>query len=585
MTIMMSQIQIDRRTLGVTFIDTPEPKANVRVWAPLARQAAISINNNSASLPLSPEEAGYWAIETDRIKPGDLYTFILDDEKESADPASLVQPQGLYGPSQAFDVNVFYWEDSCWINLPLDEYIIYELDIFNFTPEGTFKATVRKLAYLKQLGINAIAIKPVTPFPESSSQPDNAFRYAVQTSYGGPGQLQQLINACHYEGIAVIMDMTYKQASPQQNLPRSLGVSKTRRQTIDRPAALASRIQQEAYRRYLLENVLMWFRDFHVDALRLDIDHTIPDLGQLLPEIRAYTDALTATTGRQYYLLIEQDLQPAVMQAYNQNRQKTSTCQQTAGVGYRSCYEECGTLIHQAKVYRDDCLYDKHFSQILQELFDRKAENAFEKPFVMLSKKYGQLPDEPADEHIDVELLKLIAGSVMVSPYVPTLFMGEEWGAMSPFADLDQVDQMGVGYPADEQLCLTERAPMLMSALLDDQASHMLYRYYQALTMLRREQPALNHLNQKQTEVFHQSGEPTLILHRWYRENHVICLMNFSDKEQRIEVPKIGREWAKLLDSADPIWYGPQASAMSINDPDHLLMQPESIVVYKVIGH
>ncbi|WP_338874672.1 alpha-amylase family glycosyl hydrolase [Spirosoma sp. SC4-14] len=576
---MMSQIQIDRRTLGVTF--TADRKANVRVWAPLAKQAAISTNNHSGSIPLSPEEPGYWSAETDQIKPGDLYTFVLDDEKESADPASLIQPQGLYGPSQAFDTNAFYWEDSCWINPPLDEFIVYELDIYNFTPEGTFKAIVRKLAYLKELGVNAIVIKPVTPFPEVRSQTDSAFMYAVQASYGGPGQLQHLINACHYEGIAVIMDMAYHQGSPQQNSPRNLGVSKTRRQPADRAATRTNRLQQEAYRRYLLENVLMWFRDFHIDALRLEIAHTIPGSENLLQEIRSYTNALTAITGRQYYLLVEQDMQPAAIQSQDQNDYEINgTRQMTAGGGYHSCYEEYGTLIHQTRVYREDCLYDKNFSGILQELFDRKAENAFGKPFVMISQKYDQLLDEPSDERIDMELLKLIAGSVMVSPYVPTLFMGEEWGATNPFLGLSQVEP---GYSTDERFCLMDREPMLMSALLEDHTSHTLYRYYQALTALRREQPALNHLNQKQMEVFHQSGHPTMVLHRWYNENHVLCLMNFSDKTEPIAIPRVGRAWTKLLDSADPAWYGPRASALSISDTNLLLLQPESIVVYKAV--
>ena len=356
MNLMKNQPDLKKRALGVTF--STEHQANVVLWNPLAKKVELSINDHAAHLPLTSDGSGYWHLETDQLKPGDTYMFVLDDEKECADPASLFQPQGVYGPSQAVDTNKFYWEDSCWVNPPLDEYTMYELDVTTFRPEGTFDAVIKKLGELKRLGINALLIKSVSSIPGS---PNELFLYAVQASYGGPYQLQRLINACHFEGVAVILDVNYAKISRQNEQLNAYRSSK----------------QEEAGRRYLIENALMWFRDFHIDALRLNAVYTLPDSEQILKEIRTFTNQLTAITGTHHCLLVEHELTNKSF-AGNTSTKNPQPEGRFEPISTNERYDSyCAD--HQPsklsiKTYREDYLYDDHFSSVLRELFGRQTE-------------------------------------------------------------------------------------------------------------------------------------------------------------------------------------------------------------------
>lgn len=351
----MRTIDIHNRSIGLVF--TPDQTAQVTVWAPSAKKVAVLLNDDSASLPLLKDDAGYWLAETDLVKPGDQYKFILNDEIECADPASLSLPQGIYGPSQAFNTGAFYWEDSGWVNPPLAEAIIYELDICTFTADGTLKAVVNRLRHLKRLGINTILLRPVIPFPTGQSQHrDGSFLFAVQSCYGGPYQLQQLINACHYEEIAVILDLACKQPSLQTE-SRSRGSLK--RSVRQLQATAADKTSFDAWQHYLIENALMWFRDFHADALRLEGFHTLPDSDELLRSLRLHADALTAVTGCQYYLLIDQELPLTLYARQHLHLQ-----------GER--YNDNGsTSDYQTREYQGDYVYDRQFASILQNLFSQ----------------------------------------------------------------------------------------------------------------------------------------------------------------------------------------------------------------------
>ncbi|SFC21887.1 alpha-amylase family protein [Spirosoma endophyticum] len=370
MKIIENQPDINRRTLGVTF--PTDHQANVVLWAPLAKQVALSINDHVTNLPLTNDDSGYWHLETDQLKSGDTYTFVLDDEKVCADPASLAQPQGVYGPSQAVDTNKFYWEDSCWINPPLDDYTVYELDVRTFSPEGTYDAVVRQLGQLKKRGINALLIKSLSSVIAS---PDELFLYATQASYGGPYQLHHLVNACHYEGIAVILDINYTEISKQNAY---LKFHRSNKQKVNqRESTFANDSQRGAGRRYVIENALMWFRDFHIDALRLNAVYTLPDSEQILTEIRAYTDQLTDQTGTHYCLLVEHEL---ANKSFTGNKATQNTHQDNELLSV-SAIENSSSFFTDnqpnklpIKTYREDCMYDQYFSSVLRELFGRQTQ-------------------------------------------------------------------------------------------------------------------------------------------------------------------------------------------------------------------
>ncbi|MBN8821328.1 MULTISPECIES: alpha-amylase family glycosyl hydrolase [unclassified Spirosoma] len=583
---MSNTIEYPQRSLGLTF--TPDRKARLHIWAPFAEKVVVTLPMKSLELPLQKGTDGYWNTETDQIKPGDLYTFVINDEQECADPASLIQPQGVYGPSEAFDTSAFYWEDAHWINPPINEYIIYEVDICTFTPAGTLKALIHKLNYLKKLGVTAILLRPVPPFLNpNDQQPGSPFLYAVQSSCGGPAHLQQLVNACHFEGIAVILDLVYQwgeQPAKEVGNVGFLGHSQTR--MPNRKPALS----HEANERYIIENMLMWFREFHIDALQLTDSQTLPDADQLLHQMRTHTSALTRITGRQYYLLAEH----AITQRLSGNDQQTGDLfveqvppEKMAEATGISFDQDMVIRRCQTRHYQESYLYDSDFSAALDELFDQGDGDGVGEGLMSIAQKcaktHPSLLEAYADQSLSTEFVKLMAGYIMVSPCIPTLFMGEEWGAMNPFQTLTPGEPVSIG-SVPESL-LVDQESQSVSALpwerLSEQSCSTLYQYYQSLTALRRQQPALHHLNSGQTRTIQKQGEPTIRMHRSYKANEVVCLMNFSPEKQVVTLPESRNGWQKLLDSADPVWGGPGQSPELVTTTTMLTLQPESIVVYK----
>ncbi|WP_288426807.1 DUF3459 domain-containing protein [uncultured Spirosoma sp.] len=543
----MSQSAAQKRLLGVPF--STDKQVITGACPPVAKSLTDSVNHHAPLLPLANDGSGYWQLTTDRVKPGDNYT----NNTKRVDPASQLQPQGVYGPSQAFDSTVAYWEDSSWINPPIDEYIIYEIDVHTFTPEGTLKALVDKLDHVKQLGTNAILLRPVTPFASAPDQaPDSNFLFVVQYSYGGPDQLQHLINVCHYEGLAVILDLPYEELDWSTTFP-----DKERSET--------------AHRQHLVQNALMWFRDFHVDALVLAGIHGLPDTDCLLRAIREQTSALTAQTGRQHYLLTEQDLTLVSRGATaSKRREKANTSSASAG-----------QIQPSTALARNDCLCDGTFSTILRDLFEREADSATDNAFTKLLQTYHNT-DTTSTSQSDYELLKLRAGAVLVGPCIPTLFMGEERGAFHRFRNATNGDPALADVAPDqiERTAANKPITELPWKTLDESQRQTLYRYYQSITALRRQHPALYHLNPNQLTVTYQPENHTVLLHRWYKTDHVLCLLNFSTDKQTVTLPEFGAPLQKLLDSADPAWDGPGASPESLTDTGHITAQPESIVVY-----
>ena len=210
----MERIDVSRRTIGINI--QQDGTASVRVWSPLANSIGLKISGRKISL--EKQDYGYWHLHTDEISLGDRYTFLIDEEKEYPDPASLSQPDGVHGPSVVVDLTRFTWSDKSWKNISLGEYIIYELHTGTFSDQGNFGGIEQRLAYLKELGITAIEVMPVSQFPGDRNWGyDGVFPFAVQNSYGGAEALMHLVDLCHREGIAVVLDIVYNHVGPEGN--------------------------------------------------------------------------------------------------------------------------------------------------------------------------------------------------------------------------------------------------------------------------------------------------------------------------------------------------------------------------------
>ncbi|GAB3960962.1 malto-oligosyltrehalose trehalohydrolase [Spirosoma harenae] len=619
---MESHIPVDTRLIGVTF--PAGNQATVRVWAPLANHVALHLHESSKKLPLVREELGYWTLKTDEIKPGDLYTIILNEEAEHPDPASLSQPQGFYGPSQAIDITTFYWEDQSWVNPPLEDYLIYELHTATFTPEGTFAAIESKLDYLKALGITAIEIMPVAQFSDDRNWGyDGVFTHAVQHSYGGASDLQHLINACHFRGIAVVLDVVYNHFGPQGGFLKEFGPYLTNKYCT--PWGDAVNFDDawcDGVRQFVIENVLMWFRDFQVDALRLDAVHAIKDCSarHILAELREHVDRLMASTGRRHYLIAECDLNdprfinPLSEHGYGMDAQWIDefhhSLRVTVGEKRIGYYADFNGINHLAKAYQDGYVYDGQFSEVRQKLFGCKAENNPGQQFIVFSQNHDQVGNrrrgERSSQLFSFSVVKLMAGAVLVSPYIPLLFMGEEWGESNPFLFFSGHQEPEIANmvregrqaefasfhseheapdPQDEETFYQSK---LQWDLVDQEPHQTLLRYYQTLIALRQQLPALHKLNRHQMEVIAYEDQQTIVLHRWHDDQHTLCLMNFSKESQSLSMAITGggTKWQKLLDSSDNQWELSSESE-SNSAPDYyestmapVSIQAESIVIY-----
>jgi maltooligosyltrehalose trehalohydrolase len=611
----MRQIDINRRMIGINF--KSNGAAEVLVWAPKVEKLSIDLIEAGTSLPLHKQEYGYWSLETEDIKPGTHYKFLLNDEAAHPDPASLSQPGGVHNASEAIDLTSYKWQADDWNNIDLQDYIFYELHTGTFTSEGTFKALEQKLNYLKDLGVNAIEIMPVAQFPgERNWGYDGVFPFAVQNSYGGAKGLQHLVDTCHQKNIAVVLDVVYNHLGPEGNYMDLYGHYFTDKyHTPWGNAVNFDDAWSDAVRQYFIENVLMWFRDFRIDALRMDAVHAIKDFSpvHILKEIREHVDRLMQETGRRHYLIVEMDLNdtrfinPISKGGFGMDAQWIDefhhALRVTAGEASTGYYSDFNGLKHLAKSYKDAYVYDGQYSPHRKKTFGVKAEDNPGEQFVVFSQNHDQVGNrmlgERTSQLVSFEMQKLLAGAVICSPFLPMLFMGEEYAETNPFLyfvshtgkELAEAVSKGrkkefadfhiegeAPDPNDEQTFLHSK---LQWDLLQKEPHRNMFSYYQRLLALRKKEPALHHLSRTELEVAANEENKTLALYRWHDNDYVVCLMNFSKKTQEFVMPAEGSEWNKLLGSADIQWGGVDSTKDCVNGGEKISLPAESLLIYK----
>lgn len=607
------------RTLGVTFTASgvsADENACICVWAPLAKNVALRHCDRALTIALqndAPE--GYWQTTTDLLRPGDRYKFVLDGA-EWPDPASLSQPGGVHGPSQAVDTGAFTWTDSDWHNHPLEDYLIYELHTGTFTPDGTFASIEAKLDYLVELGVNAIEIMPVAQFPGTRNWGyDGVSPFAVQNSYGGAEGLHHLVDACHRRGLAVVLDVVYNHIGPEGNYFPNYGPYFTSKHHTPWGNAINfDDTHCEHVRRYFIENVLMWFRDFHLDALRLDAVHAIRDDSEkhILREMKEQVDQLMTETGRRHYLIIEFDenetryIQPLAQDGYGMDAQWNDdfhhALRVTAGGEKSGYYADYDGIKHLAKAYTDAYVYDGAYMPQRARVVGKSTKNIPGCQFIVFSQNHDQVGNrmrgERPSELVSFEMQKLMAGAVMSSPYLPMLFMGEEWGEVNPFlyfvshSDPDLIESVRKGRkeefaafqnesgeapdPQDER---TFQQSKLQWDRLTQKPHQTMFQYYQTLLAIRKQTP-LGQPDRECLAVIVEEEWQTLVVHRKQDRQQVVCLMNFSSDTQTITMPMNEQRWLLVLDSADPRWLGPAAAPATMVGSSNVTVQPESILVY-----
>jgi maltooligosyltrehalose trehalohydrolase len=615
---MFRETNCEIRQIGVNFNKTGE--ATIVLWAPAATQVKIKIESLVTSIALEPEAYGYWQLTTDQLLPGQRYNFELTTANgvlQRADPASLFQPEGVHGPSEAVNLRDYPFTDQQWQTVPLNEYIIYELHVGTFSPDENFLGIEQKLDHLIELGITAIEIMPVATFPGNRNWGyDGVFPFAVQGSYGGPVGLQNLVNACHQKGLSVILDVVYNHFGPEGNYFADFAPYFTDKyQTPWGKAINFDDAFSDGVRHFFIENVLQWFRDFHIDALRLDAVHAIRDLSakHILAEIKESVAILSTHTGKNYHLIVECDLNDPkyinllAKQGYGMDAQWMDefhhALRVAAGQKREGYYTDFNGIADLAKSYQDAYVYDGTFSEERKKTFGAKATENPGQQFIVFSQNHDQVGNrmlgERTSQLVSFEMQKLLAGAVFVAPFIPLLFMGEEWAAPNPFlyfvshSDQELIKAVQNGRAAEfKAFHLEGEAPdpqdpqtfaesKLQWEILNEAKHQQMFAYYRSLIALRKNNVVLKNLDREKLTVTVLTAQNSLILKRWQADECIVCVLNFSPTAQNVDLPmEQERPLTRLFDSGASIWGGQSTASEIINANENVIVQPESLVIY-----
>jgi len=412
------------------------------VWAPHAGRVTLALGDER--IPMDSDGAAF-SVEA---PIGADYGFLLDDDETVLpDPRSRWQPDGVHGRSRVY-ADDFAWTDAEWQGRELANGVIYELHIGTFTPEGTLDAAIARLDHLVDLGIDFVELLPVNAFNgEHNWGYDGVLWYAVQESYGGPAAYQRFVDACHARGLAVIQDVVYNHFGPSGNyLPRFGPYLRSGQATSWGDSV---NLDEEWVRGYILDNATMWMRDYHVDGLRLDAVHALVDTGDkhLLQELAEETSVLAALVHRPLTLIAESDLNDPVMisprpEAYGLTAQWSDDYHHALHValtgetsGY---YEDFASLGALAKTATRGFFHDGTWSSFRER--DHGTPLPEDTPtwkLVAFAQDHDQIGNRAAGDRLsatlDDDMLLVAAVLTLAGPFTPMLFMGEEFGARTPW--------------------------------------------------------------------------------------------------------------------------------------------------------
>jgi maltooligosyltrehalose trehalohydrolase len=598
--------------LGATPLS--DGSCSFRVWAPRARRVEVKLGDEGRLETLTPESGGYHSAFLKHVEPGTPYMFRLDGEVERPDPAARLQSDGVHGPSRVVDLG-HDWQDVGWRGVPLPAYVIYELHVGAFSRAGTFAGIVPELRRLKELGVTAIELMPVAQFPGRRNWGyDGVYPFAVQDSYGGPKGLQRLVDECHRAGLAVVLDVVYNHLGPEGNYLGDFGPYFTDRYRTPWGTAINfDGPESEGVRDFFLQNALMWLEDFHIDALRLDAVHAIIDRSAM-PFLEELADAVHRRgekLGRHLYLMAESDLndprmvRPSALGGHGLDGIWCDDFHHAAHVlltgekaGY---YADYGAIEPLAEAFRWGMTNPGGYSEFRQRRHGRAAPDLRPEQAVVCMQNHDQVGNRLMGERLSAlvgfEQQKLAAGLVCLAPFIPLLFMGEEYGETAPFqyfvdhGDETLLESIRLGRSEEfKSFGWSMEAPdpgapeTLERCRLNPELRHtgqhaVLDRLYQTLLQLR---PALAASVPDEPIAF--EAQRVLFVQR---DRRVWMAFSFSSQIESVRLPVRLGSWQRLIASAESEWQGPGTDLPeSFESRGELAIElpPHSFVCYVAVG-
>ncbi len=544
------------------------------VWAPQAQRVRVRVDGTDQ--PMERHDDGWWYALVPGAGPGSDYAYLLDDDpRPLPDPRSLRQPDGVHAASRVYDHDAHPWADDDWTGRPLAGAVIYELHVGTFTSEGTLAAAVDRIDHLVSLGVTHVELMPLNAFDGTHGWGyDGVLWAAVHEPYGGPDALKGFVDACHRRGLAVMLDVVYNHLGPSgAYLPRfgpyfcgenAWGPSLN----LDGP-------DSDPVRNLIVDGALDWLRHFHLDGLRLDAVHALRDdrATPILVELSAEVDALATGLGRPLSLVAESD----------RNDPRTVLPREAGGMGMTAQWsDDLHHALHVALTGENHGYYaDFDGPEVLAETlrrvfwhdgtrstFRRRRHGAeVDTARVPGSRFLGYLSThdqignrargDRMGEHLPPGLLACGAALVLCSPYTPMIFMGEEWGATTPwpffasFTDPELVEGVRRGRRrefaalgwAEEDIPDPMDPATRDGAVLDwsepeHEPRQLVLDTYRALIALRRAEPELSDPRLDRFAVRAGQDGRTLVLHRG--SLRLVC--NLGADGARVELDDVPRE-------------------------------------------
>ena len=420
------------------------------MWAPRA-EVSVEVLVAGDRTPLILGERGRWTADVAALAAGVDYSLSIDGGRPRPDPRSAHQPAGVDGPSRVVDHGSFEWTDAGWGGIELSRTVLYELHVGTFSEAGTFRGVIDHLDHLVSLGVDAIELMPVVEFSGARGWGyDCVDLWAPHSAYGGPEGLKELVNACHAMGLGVLVDVVYNHLGPAGNFLADFGpYFDDRHRTnwgqginVDGPGS-------DEVRAFIVENALMWLRDYHVDGLRLDAVHAIVDESavHVLEQLSSAVDELSSARGLPLWLIAESDLNaPRFVRAPHEGGYGLAASWadewhhalhavltgETSGY-----YVDFGALSQMAKALGQAWVYDGEYSLHRDRVHGRAPSGLSGEQFVVCVQNHDQIGNRAAGGRLGALTspgrLRIAAAMLLTGPFVPSLFQGEEWAASTPF--------------------------------------------------------------------------------------------------------------------------------------------------------
>lgn len=578
--------------LGAQYLGSSQTRFTV--WAPYRESVQVRLEGaENRTAHLQPLQRGYFRGEIHGAEPGDNYSLILDGDLVRPDPASRYQPDSVHGPSQIVDPSAFSWTDSHWFNISLSDLVLYEVHPGTFTPGGTLDDIIERLEEIAEMGINCLSLMPVAQFPGGRNWGyDAVLPFAVQNTYGGPWALQRLVNACHSRNMAVVLDVVYNHLGPEGNYLADFGPYFTScYSTPWGPALNFDSAHSDEVRNFFLRNALSWIEEFHLDGLRLDAVHAIFDMSAhpFLQELSAQIRTLSQALGKPVHLLPESDANDSRLL-----REETE-----GGLGHDAqwaddfhhsvhalltgerggYYQDFGGLGHLEKALRQGYVYDGVYSPFRLRRHGNSPRGLSGERFLVYTQNHDQVGNRREGDRLSTmipfEADKLSAGLLLLSPFLPLIFMGQEYGETAPFQYFTSHTEDWIieatrqgrkeefaafnwnGEPPDPQDPETFSRCVLNWQLRETGRHKTLAGLYTRLIQLRRGLAPLSQLSLERLQVQICNREAVLTLLRWSETDCIAAIFNTARQGEEVQPDLPGSDWEKLLHTADRAWDGP----------------------------